>query len=41
MTESKFALLIADSATTLYRTNYNGRGELSARQMSLAKVLRN
>ena len=41
MAESKFALLIVDSATALYRTDYNGRGELSARQMSLAKFLRN
>ena len=41
MTESKFALLIVDSATNLYRTDYSGRGELSARQMSLAKFLRN
>ena len=41
MAETKFALLIVDSATALYRTDYNGRGELSARQMSLAKFLRN
>ena len=41
MAESKFALLVVDSATALYRTDYNGRGELSARQMSLAKFLRN
>ena len=41
MAESKFSLLIVDSATALYRTDYNGRGELSARQMSLAKFLRN
>lgn len=41
MAESKFALLIVDSATALYRTDFSGRGELSARQMSLAKFLRN
>lgn len=41
MTESKFALVVVDSATNLYRTDYSGRGELSARQMSLAKFLRN
>lgn len=41
MAESKFALLIVDSATALYRTDYSGRGELAARQMSLAKFLRN
>jgi len=41
MAENKYSLLIVDSATALYRTDYNGRGELSARQMSLAKFLRN
>jgi DNA repair protein RAD51 len=41
MAENKFALLIVDSATALYRTDFSGRGELSARQMSLAKFLRN
>uniref|UniRef100_A0A7S3D749 DNA repair protein RAD51 homolog n=1 Tax=Palpitomonas bilix TaxID=652834 RepID=A0A7S3D749_9EUKA len=40
MAESRFALLIVDSATALYRTDYSGRGELSARQMHLAKYLR-
>ena len=32
--------MIVDSATNLYRTDFSGRGELSARQMSLAKFLR-
>ena len=41
MAESKFSLLIVDSATALYRTDYNSKNELSARQMSLAKFLRN
>ena len=41
MCEQKFSLLIVDSATALYRTDYTGRGELSNRQMSLAKFLRN
>ena len=41
MCEHKFSLLIVDSATALYRTDYLGRGELSNRQMSLAKFLRN
>ena len=41
MSEQRFSLLIVDSATALYRTDYNGRGELSTRQMSLAKFLRN
>ncbi|CAD5121500.1 DgyrCDS10004 [Dimorphilus gyrociliatus] len=40
MAESRYALLIVDSATALYRTDYSGRGELSARQMQLAKFLR-
>lgn len=31
---------MVDSATALYRTDYSGRGELSARQMHLAKFLR-
>nr|GEZ46574.1 DNA repair protein RAD51 homolog [Tanacetum cinerariifolium] len=35
-----FALMIVDSETTLYRTDFSGRGELSARQMHLAKFLR-
>lgn len=36
----RYALLIVDSATSLYRTDYSGRGELSARQMHLARFLR-
>ncbi|MEN2496193.1 MAG: recombinase rad51 [Marteilia pararefringens] len=40
MSETRYALLIVDSATALYRTDYHGRGELSARQMHLAKFLR-
>ncbi|KAH0854636.1 hypothetical protein HID58_051011 [Brassica napus] len=36
----EFALMIVDSATALYRTDFSGRGELSARQMHLAKFLR-
>ncbi|CAG8760856.1 2048_t:CDS:2, partial [Acaulospora morrowiae] len=35
-----FALLIVDSVTDLYRTDYSGRGVLAARQMHLAKFLR-
>jgi DNA repair protein RAD51 len=31
MCENKFALLVIDSATNLYRTDYSGRGELSSR----------
>lgn len=33
-------MLIVDSATSLYRTDYSGRGELSARQIHLARFLR-
>ncbi|XP_071453981.1 DNA repair protein RAD51 homolog 1 [Hetaerina americana] len=40
MVESRYALLIVDSATALYRTDYAGRGELAARQMHLARFLR-
>ncbi|XP_037524000.1 DNA repair protein RAD51 homolog 1 [Rhipicephalus sanguineus] len=40
MAETRYALLIVDSATALYRTDYSGRGELSARQMHLARFLR-
>lgn len=40
MSESRHALLIVDSATALYRTDYMGRGELSERQMHLAQFLR-
>ncbi|KAI9231841.1 DNA repair protein rhp51 [Podila verticillata NRRL 6337] len=41
MSESRFALLVVDSATSLYRTDFSGRGELSARQMHMARFLRN
>ena len=41
MAESRFSLLIVDSATALYRTDFSGRGELSARQMHLARFMRN
>ncbi|KAM3192451.1 hypothetical protein ACQJBY_069587 [Aegilops geniculata] len=40
MVETRFALMVIDSATALYRTDFSGRGELSARQMHLAKFLR-
>ncbi|KAG1671726.1 DNA repair protein RAD51 1 [Nymphon striatum] len=40
MAESRYALLIVDSATALYRTDYSGRGELSARQNHLGRFLR-
>jgi DNA repair protein RAD51 len=40
MSECRYAVLIVDSATALYRTDYSGRGELSTRQMHLAQFLR-
>ncbi|KDE07491.1 DNA repair protein RAD51 [Microbotryum lychnidis-dioicae p1A1 Lamole] len=40
MAQSRFSLMIVDSVTALYRTDFSGRGELSARQMHLAKFLR-
>jgi DNA repair protein RAD51 len=40
MSENRFSLMVVDSATALYRTDFSGRGELSARQIHLAKVLR-
>ena len=40
MCETRFSLLIVDSATSLYRTDYSGRGELSSRQSHMAKFLR-
>lgn len=40
MAESVYSLIVVDSATALYRTDYSGRGELSARQMHLARFLR-
>lgn len=40
ITPHRFCLLIVDSCTALYRTDFNGRGELSARQGHLGKFLR-
>lgn len=40
MLESRFALLIVDSATALYRSEYIGRNELAARQAHLLRFLR-
>lgn len=40
MSESRFSLIIVDSVMALYRTDFAGRGELSARQMHLAKFMR-
>lgn len=40
MADCRFAIMVIDSATALYRTDYTGRGELAARQVHLAKFLR-
>jgi DNA repair protein RAD51 len=40
LSESRYALVVVDSATALYRTDYTGRGELAERQMKLAQFLR-
>lgn len=40
MAENRFALVVVDSVTALYRTDYSGRNELAARQMHLGKFLR-
>ncbi|EGS23309.1 uncharacterized protein CTHT_0009770 [Thermochaetoides thermophila DSM 1495] len=40
MCETRFSLVIVDSATALYRTDFVGRGELSSRQTHLAKFMR-
>lgn len=40
MIGTRFCLLIVDSCTALYRTDFSGRGELAARQNHLAKFLR-
>lgn len=41
MSQSRFSLLIVDSVMALYRTDYSGRGELSSRQMHVARFMRN
>lgn len=40
MAENRYAILIVDSATALYRTDYTGRGELAARQQHMGQFLR-
>jgi DNA repair protein RAD51 len=40
MAECRYALLIVDSATALYRTDFTGRGELAERQQKMAQFLR-
>ena len=40
LADDHFSLILVDSATNLFRTEFEGRGELSARQMALGKFLR-
>ncbi len=40
LAQDHFSLILVDSATNLFRTEFEGRGELSARQMALGKFLR-
>lgn len=40
MSEDRFVLLIVDSATAHFRTDFQGRGELSERQQHLGQFLR-
>lgn len=40
MTASHYALVVVDSATALFRSEYVGRGELAIRQQTLGKFLR-
>lgn len=40
MSQDRYALMVVDSATALFRTDFTGRGELSERQMLMAQFLR-
>lgn len=40
MAESRHALIVVDSATALFRTDFSGRGELAERQQLLGQFLR-
>ncbi len=40
MSQDRYSLMVVDSATALFRTDYMGRGELSERQMQMAQFLR-
>lgn len=40
MSEHRYSLIVVDSATHLYRTDFVGRGELASRQQHLARFLR-
>jgi len=40
MADTRFVLVVVDTAATLYRSDYIGRAELAARQMHLRRFLR-
>lgn len=40
MADNRFALIVVDSATALFRTDFTGRGELADRQQKLGRFLR-
>ena len=40
MAQNRFALIVVDSATALFRTDFTGRGELADRQQKLGRFLR-
>ena len=40
MADSRYALIVVDSATALFRTDFTGRGELAERQQLLAQFMR-
>jgi DNA repair protein RAD51 len=40
MAETRYAVMIVDSATALFRTDFTGRGELAERQQKLAQFMR-
>ncbi len=39
MAEDQYRLIVVDSATSLFRTDFSGRGELSERQQKLAQYM--
>ncbi|PZC76698.1 hypothetical protein B5X24_HaOG204329 [Helicoverpa armigera] len=40
VSHDRYSLIIVDSATALYRTDYSGRGELNSRQLHLGRFMR-
>jgi DNA repair protein RAD51 len=40
MSDTRFSVIIVDSATALYRVEYKGRGELSDRQVHMGRFMR-